>query len=97
MSELAIEFKVACQIYAFNVKNEPVWFTKLTETLKLPPKEIMCGLRALFDWGIVKGEYGETSKGQAGRCLYITSESKRTIKEVHDTYFITQQTKDTKP
>lgn len=87
---LSSEFKVATQIYECNVKNEPVWFTKLENLLKgqLGKGTVFRSLRVLFDWGIVKAEYGPTEKNRAGRLLYISSEVKPTIKEIYENFWI---------
>jgi predicted transcriptional regulator len=86
---LSKEFKVACAILVFNKKNEKVWFTKLRSSLEgeMGQTPIMNGLRTLFDWGIVKAEYGETEKGRPGRLLYVAGESKQTIEKVCEEYW----------
>ena len=86
---LCDEFKVAAQIYECNLNKQPLWFGKLAELLKpyMTDEQAMKGLRVLFDWGIVKAEYGETTKGKAGRLLYISSESRFTVKDVYDNYW----------
>lgn len=86
---LSKEFKVACQILRFNEKNEKVWFTKLKDSLndEMGQTTVMNALKTLFDWGIVKAEYGETEKERAGRLLFVTGEAKQTIKQVCEEYW----------
>ena len=86
---LSKEFKVACEIYRFNEKNEKIWFTKLKNSLsgEMVQSTLMNALRTLFDWGIVKAEYGETEKGRAGRLLYVAGESRQIIKDVYEEYW----------
>jgi hypothetical protein len=86
---LSKEFKVAAQIYECNQKNESIWFTRLAELLKdqMSAATLMKALRALFEWGIVRAEYGETNKGRAGRLLFIAGESKDTIKEIYEKFW----------
>jgi predicted transcriptional regulator len=86
---LSSEFKVASQIFACNETEEKVWFSKLAKQLKpyMNSTDVMKSLRTLFDWGIVKAEYGPTDKNQAGRLLYIAGESRSTIKEVYEKYW----------
>jgi DNA-binding HxlR family transcriptional regulator len=86
---LSKEFKVACEIYRFNEKEEKVWFTKLKDSLEgeMVQSTLMNALRTLFDWGIVKAEYGETEKGRAGRLLFVAGESRQIIKDVYETYW----------
>jgi len=82
---------VACKIYEFNIiKKDKIWFSKLVESLKhkASPHEILRDLNLLSDWGIVKSQYGETSKGRAGRLYYISSESKDFIKKIYEQYYI---------
>lgn len=88
---LSKEFKVACAILTFNRKDEKVWFTKLRDTLAkdgIGQSTVMNGLRTLFDWGIVKAEYGETEKGRPGRFLYVAGEARKTIEQVCDEYWV---------
>lgn len=86
---LSKEFKVACEISRLNEKNEKVWFTKLRDSLvdDMTQSTLMNALRTLFDWGIVKAEYGETGAGRAGRLLYVAGESKQIVKEVCEEYW----------
>lgn len=86
---LGKEFKVACEISRFNDKNEKIWFTKLRDSLagEITQSTLMNALRTLFDWGIVKAEYGETEKGRAGRLLYVAGESRQIIRQVCEEYW----------
>jgi hypothetical protein len=86
---LSNEFKVAAQIYACNEAKQKIWFSKLTELLgdHMSSATVIKSLRTLFDWGIVKAEYGETDKGRAGRLLYIAGESKGIIKEIYENFW----------
>jgi predicted transcriptional regulator len=86
---LSKEFKVACEISRLNEKKEKVWFTKLKNSLKgeMTQSTVMNALRTLFDWGIVKAEYGETETGRAGRLLYVAGESKQIIKQICEEYW----------
>lgn len=85
---LSDEFKVAAEIYRFNLREQPIWFTKLAEELKseMSPSTVLRALNVLSDWGIVKAQYGETGKGRAGRLLYIAGEARSTIEKVYE-YF----------
>jgi hypothetical protein len=48
---------------------------------------VINSLRTLFDWGIVKAEYGETKKGQTGRLFYIAGETRGVIREIYEHYW----------
>lgn len=88
---LSPDFMVATAIYAHNIKKEVVWYGKLVEELdktKLVSKStIGKALDALFDFGIVKAEYGITDLGRPARLLYITNEAKPTIKKVYENFW----------
>jgi len=81
---------VACTIHECELKGEKVWFTKLTEILENQdsPATILKALRVLFDWGIVKGKYGETENGRPARLLYIAGEAQDLIKEIYNKFII---------
>jgi hypothetical protein len=72
-SMLSPELKVACEIWHYNVLDEPIWFGKLvTSMVKHVDKIIVShALDTLEDWVIIYGEHGETEKGHAGRIWYV--------------------------
>ncbi len=89
---LSKELKVAAEIYRCNyVTKEKIWFNKLVklmnEKVNMSKSTVVKALNVLFDWGIVRGEYGETEERRAGRLLTITSEHKETIKKVYENYW----------
>ncbi|MEA3282174.1 MAG: hypothetical protein U9Q68_06370 [Euryarchaeota archaeon] len=86
---LSKEFKVAAEIYACNESGELVWYTKLVRRLsgKLSKNTIAHALDTLFDWGIVKAEYGETETGRAGKLLMISNEAKPIVQELYLRYW----------
>lgn len=86
---LSKEFKVAAEIYACNENGELVWYTKLVQRLsgKLSKNTIARALDTLFDWGIVKAEYGETETGRAGKLLMISNEAKPIVQELYLRYW----------
>ncbi|MDD3977642.1 MAG: hypothetical protein PHI15_05745 [Methanomicrobium sp.] len=92
-SPLSNDLKVACAIYTCKLEGEVVWYNKLVDLLKgkVSPTTISKSLHNLFDWGIVKAEYGETDKGRAGRLLFITNESEPTIKDLCEKYWSINQ------
>lgn len=86
---LSSELKVAAEIYACEIEHKPVWLGKLVERLtgKVSKNTISAAIDTLFDWGIIKAEYGPTEKGRAGRLLMISNEAKPLIKELYEKYW----------
>ncbi len=87
---LSNDLKVACEIFYFNEElKRPVWFGKLVESLKgeISKNTISNSIDSLFDWGVIKGEYGPTTPGRASRLLYISNEAKPVIKELFERYW----------
>ena len=86
---LSNEFKVAAEIYACNENGELVWYTKLVQRLsgKLSKNTIARALDTLFDWGIVKAEYGETETVRAGKLLMISNEAELIVRELYLKYW----------
>lgn len=86
---LSNEFIVASEIRHANKNDEKIWFSKLVEILKqvMARGTVAKSLDTLFDWNIVKGEYGETTPGYAGRLLKITNESKDKIDDIYEAYW----------
>lgn len=87
---LSSELKVAAEIFKLNeVNHEKVWLGKLAERLegKVSKNTVSMALDTLFDWGIVKAEYGPTESGRAGRLLKISNETKPLIKDLYEKYW----------
>jgi hypothetical protein len=93
---LSNEFKVASQIFECNEAKKNIWFGKLADLLKnqMAPATVMKSLRVLFEWGIVKVEYGATDTGRAGRLLFIAGESRSTIKDIYENFWKEQVPED---
>lgn len=89
-SKLSDDLKVACAIYHFNIKNEPVWLSKLEKYLEkcLDRFQVFNHFLTLEDWGIARYEYGKTGKGRAGALFYINDDHVDRIKECYDKYWI---------
>jgi len=86
---LSNEFKVACEIYKAEANGESIWYTRLVERLKgeVSKNTISDAIDTLFDWGIIRGEYGPTEKGKAGRLFEISNEHKHRIKDLYENYW----------
>jgi hypothetical protein len=86
---LSNELKVAAEIFGCQERGEKVWLGKLLVNLKgeISKNTVSAALDTLFDWGIIKAEYGETEKGRAGRLLMISNESVPLIKELYEKYW----------
>jgi hypothetical protein len=59
MSKLDKYLKVACEIYHYNVKNEPINYRKLVESMAwcMDEIEVAESLDTLTEWLIIYGEY----------------------------------------
>jgi len=93
-SPLSTEFKVACEIVKLRERGERVWSTKLVESFGgYPPEKRLSkatidrAIVALFDWGIIRGEYGETSPGHGGRLLVICNEAESLVFDLYSKYW----------
>ena len=86
---LSYELKVAAEIFGCHERGEKVWLGKLQENLtgEISKNTISAALDTLFDWGIIKAEYGETENGRAGRLLMISNETIPLIKELYEKYW----------
>lgn len=90
---LSNELKVAAEIFGCQERGEKVWLGKLQERLvgEISKNTISAALDTLFDWGIIKAEYGETEKGRPGRLLMISNESIPLIQELYEKYWKNRQ------
>lgn len=86
---LSKEFKVACEILKAELHGEKIWYTRLVERLegKVSKNSISEAIDTLFDWGIIKAEYGPTDKGQAARLFEISNEHKARIRDLYEHYW----------
>ena len=93
---LSNELKVAAEIFHYNKNNEVIWLSKLVQSLqkKVSKNTISAALDTLFDWGIVKAEYGETDNGRAGRLFFISNEAKSVISELYSKYWENERNQD---
>ena len=73
--------KVALVIYAHNLDEKPIWFTKLVDIFKDRVK-VARAIDWLSDWMIIQGGYGETEKDHAGYCYHITEYAKTMLKDL---------------
>ena len=89
------ELKVATEIFEVTtVKKEKVWFSKLVTLFAeessnntISKNTVSNAIDTLFDWGIVKAEYGPTDSGKAARLLMISNEAKPLIKDLYEKYW----------
>jgi hypothetical protein len=86
---LSNELKVATEIFGCQKRGEKVWLGKLQKNLtgEISKNTVSAALDTLFDWGILKAEYGETENGRAGRLLMISNESTPLVKELYEKYW----------
>lgn len=71
-SELSSDFKVAIYINNCNLRNEPVWFSKIVQETDLPRQKISVALDRLFDLCILDGEW-ERVNGNWTRTFRVTA------------------------
>jgi DNA-binding HxlR family transcriptional regulator len=86
---LSNEFKVACEIYCYEIHGKKVWFSEMVLKLngKLSQNAIEHALKVLVDWGIVKAEVGSGRKDRVCKYLYIESSCKPLIKQLYEMYW----------
>jgi hypothetical protein len=86
---LSYELIVACCIYDLHSKNEKVWFLKIQQNLAgiVGGNRIRTAIDTLFDWSMIKAEYGETDKKRAGRLYRIQEDAVPLISELHKKYY----------
>ena len=90
------ELKVATEIYEVtNIKKEKVWFGKLVTLFtqesvnnSISKNTVSNSIDTLFDWGIIKAEYGPTDTGKAARLFMISNEAKPLIKDLYEKYWM---------
>lgn len=71
--KLAQEFEIACDIYSLQAAGKRIWERKLVDQWAgtYTREQVGRAVLTLFDWGIIGGEYGETTPGRVGRLLLI--------------------------
>ncbi len=89
---LSTEFKVACEIYKFESQGTPVSFSKLVVGLdgKLSMAVIKTAIDTLFDWGVIRAEFGFDDLKRKVRLLQISNEHKNRIKDLYENYWKTE-------
>ena len=54
---------------------------------KVGKGKVRSAIDTLFDWSLIKAEYGETDKKRAGRLYRIPEEAVSMIAELHKKYY----------
>jgi hypothetical protein len=67
MPKLDKYLQVACEIYHYNLKKEPINYRKLVNSMSwcMSEFDVSSALDTLTDWLIIQGEYGSTGDGRA--------------------------------
>lgn len=86
---LSSELIVAVEIFHLEINNEKIWMGKLVERLHgiVSKNTISEALDTLFDWGIIKAEYGLTENDRPGRLYKISNEEKSLIRQLYERYW----------
>ena len=86
---LSQELIVACCIWDLQSKNEKIWLLKIQGNLSgiVGKAKVRSAIDTLFDWSLIKAEYGETDKKRAGRLYRIPEEAVPMIAELHKKYY----------
>ena len=66
-------------------RKEKVWYNKLVSILEgtVNKKAIASAIRKGIEWGMIRGEFGETDNHRPGKLLYPTGESKALLKKLY--------------
>lgn len=80
---------VACKIHELYERGEKADFGVLVGSLlKIMSKTtVVNSLNKLADWGIIRTDFGETSRGRSGRLYSISGESRNVIRETYDRFW----------
>ena len=82
---LSKELKVACEVYKYQKKKKLIWTDKLIKNLReeMTKKDVLECIDTLFDWSIIRADYGPTDKDKEGRLYFIDPGAVPTIKYLY--------------
>jgi len=88
MKGVSDEFKLAVQIYKFNMTKQPAYLDRLADFFKgsMDDGKVLRLLHFLGDFGIVESAYGGIGDGRAGKLFYVDSGEVWEIRKVYETY-----------
>ena len=72
-SKLSADFLVFIKIYEYNLKNEPIWFSKLRHVLEGEVENVSKYLDWLCDVGMIESHW-DMFDGKWIRCFKVTDE-----------------------
>ena len=86
---LSAELKVACEIYKYNLRGEPVWYSKLVKSLdsKKLDRDIDDTIAALFGWGMICNNRVETDDGKAERAFTISRDIEPIVSDLYNAWW----------
>ena len=89
ISPLSTEFKVACEIYKYQLTGKQIWTNKLIERFKdeMPKERVVEAIDTLFDWRVIKADHGPTENGREGRLYSIDPYAETMIKGLYKNYW----------
>lgn len=74
---------VFIKIYEYNLKNEPIWFSKLRQGLKGEVKNVSKCIDWLFDVGMIDAQW-DMFDGKWTRCFKVTDEMEPLAKALYN-------------
>ena len=86
---LSNDFKVACEIWYHQINGKKIWYAKLVTLLEgeISKNTITKTLDVLFDWDIVKAEYGGNDDEKPSKLLRISSGAEGIVSKLYEGYW----------
>ena len=82
-NKLSSDFIVFLKIYEYNLKNEPIWFSKLRHVLEGKVESVSKYLDYLCDIGMIESHW-EQIEGKWTRCFKVTDEMEPLAKVLYN-------------
>ena len=82
-SKLSADFLVFVKIYEYNLKNEPIWFSKLRHVLEGKVENVSRYLDRLCDVGMIETQW-DMFDGKWTRCFNVTDEMEPLAKVLYN-------------
>lgn len=82
-SKFSADFLVFIKIYEYNLKNEPIWFSKLRHVMEGEVENVSKYLDYLFDIGMIEAHWDQF-EGKWTRCFKVTDEMEPLAKVLYN-------------
>ena len=88
MTEMSLDFLIACVIRESDRNGQQIWFNRLEKLLEgaASRSTISKTVDKLFDYGIISGEWDKNGDGNWARMFHVSGEASTLVDKISEKY-----------